>query len=124
MDTKLCIDCNINKPINNFYKSKTHSFGVMCYCKQCFNNRCIKRWIQRKIDYINLLGSKCEKCNLTLKDSHYSIFEFHHKFDQTKDYDWSKLRLKSHDKIMNELNKCALLCANCHRLEHAEFRNL
>lgn len=124
MTTKNCIDCKLDKPLKDFYKSSTHKHGVMVYCKNCFNKRCILRWINRKIKYIQLLGGKCEKCNLELKNSHYSVFEFHHKFDKSKDYDWTKLRLKSEDKIIKELNKCSLLCANCHRLEHAEFRVL
>ena len=27
---------------------------------------------------------------------------------------------KSMDKLKKEANKCELLCANCHRLEHAD----
>jgi hypothetical protein len=30
---KICIDCNIEKSIEDFYKSKDHSFGVASYCK-------------------------------------------------------------------------------------------
>lgn len=124
MDNKTCIDCNTLKPLIDFYKQKDHSFGVMSYCKKCFNKRCIHRWIKRKIKYINLYGGKCINCNLALNDSHYSVFEFHHKFNLQKEFDWSKLRLQTHDKIINELNKCSLLCANCHRMEHANFRSL
>lgn len=124
MDTKLCIDCKTDFPLENFYKQKCHSKGVMSYCKSCFNKRCILRWIQRKIKYINYMGGQCNKCKLQLSNSHYSVFEFHHKFDLSKDYDWSKLRLRNHKSILEELNKCELLCANCHRLTHAEFRSL
>lgn len=123
MITKNCTDCKITKPIEQFYKSKTHKYGVMVYCKHCFNQRCIQRWIKRKIKFINYFGGGCEKCNLKLENSHYSVFEFHHKVDHTKDFDWSKLRLMSETKIKDELSKCSLLCANCHRLEHAEIRN-
>jgi len=115
---KKCIDCKITKSTDDFYKSSTHSQGVMSYCKQCFNNRCIKRWIQRKIDAIIYLGNKCDRCNLEGTNDNYCIFDFHHLNPEEKDAEWSKLRLKSKAKIQQELDKCILLCSNCHRLEH------
>lgn len=124
MKTKTCIDCKTELPLKDFYKQKCHSQGVMSYCKKCFNKRCILRWIKRKIKYINYMGGQCKNCGLLLEKSHYSVFEFHHKFNSNKDYDWSKLRLQSHNNILKELNKCELLCANCHRLTHADFRSL
>jgi predicted HNH restriction endonuclease len=92
----------------------------MVYCKSCFNKRCVIRWIKRKIEAINLKGGKCENCGLQLQDSHYSVFEFHHRNPIEKDNDWSKLRTMSWSKIQKELDKCALLCANCHRIVHSE----
>lgn len=79
----------------------------------------IKRWINRKIKAVKSMGGQCEDCGLTLKDSHYSVFEFHHLDPSEKDYSWTKLRLRSQEAIDEELSKCALLCANCHRLRHA-----
>lgn len=93
-------------------------------CKDCFNHFCIQRWINRKVKYINLLGGKCERCGLTLNNSHYSVFEFHHVDPSTKEYVWTKLRLFSDDRIKNELDKCQLLCANCHRIVHSEKEHL
>lgn len=94
----------------------------MSMCKDCFNTYCVKRWIDRKIKYINLLGGKCKKCGLLLNNTHYSVFEFHHRDRNNKEYSWTKLRLFSDDRIMQELNKCDLLCANCHRIVHSELK--
>jgi len=115
---KICTDCKINKSLDEFYTSKTHNQGVMCYCKNCFNRRCQNRWIDRKIKAIKYKGSECIDCNLKLSDSHYAVFEFHHLDPLLKDCDWSKLRLKSWPIITTELDKCVLLCANCHRIRH------
>lgn len=117
---KYCPDCEQDKPLTDFYNSATHSQGKMYYCKKCFNIRCIKRWIQRKIDMILYYGGKCTRCDLTLEESHYSVFEFHHRNSKEKEFSWDKLRLQSIDKIKKELNKCDLLCANCHRIVHSE----
>lgn len=118
-ETKICIDCNTEKPISLFYKQKAHKHGVMSYCKDCFNKRCTERWIQRKIDAIKCKGSKCENCSLELNDYNYPVFEFHHLDPTKKEFDWSKLRLQTQTTITKELDKCQLLCANCHRLVHS-----
>lgn len=119
MAEKICTKCAKLKPTTDFYKDKTHAQKVMCYCKDCFNNLCIERWINRKIQAIKYKGSQCEKCNLKFENSHYSVFEFHHNNPKEKDYDWTKLRLRSWNSIKTELDKCKLVCANCHRLIHA-----
>jgi len=116
--TKTCIDCNETKSITNFYKAKEHKHGVMSYCSKCFSKRCIQRWINLKIEMVNYYGGECNDCNLKLEDSHYSVYEFHHLDPTQKDVSWTKLRLRSKDKIHKELSKCVLLCANCHRIRH------
>ena len=79
----------------------------------------VQRWINRKIKAVESMGGLCKDCGLTLEDSHYSIFEFHHLDSSEKGDSWTKLRLKSQEAIDKELSKCVLLCANCHRLRHA-----
>lgn len=116
---KTCTDCKLTKPITEFYACKSHSKGVMCYCKSCFNKRCQQRWVNRKLKAINYKGGQCIDCNLQLQNSHYAVFEFHHLDPSLKDYDWNKLRMTSWTIITQELDKCVLLCANCHRIRHA-----
>lgn len=118
---KTCTDCGLTKPVSDFYASKNHAFGVMCYCKICFNLRCSMRWVQRKIKAIHYKGSNCQRCNLSVKDTHYAVFEFHHLNPAHKDFNWAKLRIRPWEEIQKELDKCVLLCANCHRIVHAEL---
>ena len=120
---KLCTRCKTFKLLDDFYKSKIHSQGVMCYCKNCFNQKVVLRWIERKRKAINYKGNECTDCNLNLANSHYSVFEFHHLDPSEKDHDWTKLRLKSWTAIQMELNKCVLLCANCHRVRHSRLED-
>ena len=120
METKICCKCHLEKPLSDFYSQKHHSGGVMSMCKECFNSYCIDRWRRRKVEFITLLGGECKHCGLKLNDSNSSVFDFHHKNTSEKEYVWSKLRLFSRSRILAELAKCELLCANCHRLEHWE----
>ena len=69
----------------------------------------------RKLKAVEYLGGRCKLCG---KDYHPSIYEFHHTDPVTKDRDPSKMLSLSWDKLKTELDKCTLLCANCHRFTH------
>lgn len=76
----------------------------------------IMRWRRIKTDAIKYKGGKCVQCGY---DEHYAALDFHHRNPEEKDVSWNKLRLRSWDKIKLELDKCDLLCANCHRIIHS-----
>ncbi len=70
---------------------------------------------QRKLEAIQYLGGNCKHCGNVF---HPAVYEFHHLDPTTKDRDPSKMLSLSWERIIKELDKCLLLCANCHRLEH------
>ena len=70
---------------------------------------------KRKLEAIAYLGGKCSICH---GDFHPAVYEFHHTDPSTKDRDPSKMLQLSWKRLAAELDKCKLLCANCHRLEH------
>ena len=69
----------------------------------------------RKLEAIEYLGGKCQKCE---KKWHPSQYEFHHTNPDEKDRDPSKMMSLSKERLYAELDKCQLLCANCHRFLH------
>lgn len=123
METKYCSKCNSEKSLDEFYTQNDRPNGS-AYCKSCCNKYSIQRWIQRKIEAIQYKGGKCVDCGLSHPENHYSIFEFHHLIPAQKEMSWTKLRLHPIEKIKQELDKCDLLCANCHRVRHATSENL
>lgn len=85
---------------------------------QYYNEKRLK-WNQaRAKDYTNYKESlNCKKCNISFKGQAY-LCDFHHRDGETKEYEPSKMRYYSMEKIMKEVSKCDPLCANCHRHEH------
>lgn len=73
---------------------------------------------ERKEEAIKYLGGVCKNCG---GEFHPSIFEFHHTVPTTKDRDPSKVLNLSWKRVVAELDKCVLLCANCHRYEHNKW---
>ena len=46
--------------------------------------------------------------------------EFHHTNSKIKDSNVSKLLSRKWEVLQEELDKCILLCSNCHRIEHSK----
>lgn len=72
----------------------------------------IKQWA------IQYKGGNCENCGYNKCSE---ALEFHHKNPKEKDFSISDRNLTLHwNEIKKELDKCSLLCANCHREEHSK----
>jgi hypothetical protein len=56
----------------------------------------------------------CSKCN----DSRWFVLDFHHVDPSQKLFDLGEGTKFGKNKILNEIKKCVLLCANCHREFH------
>lgn len=67
-------------------------------------------------------GGSCKKCKYK---KCISALEFHHLDPSKKVFNLGKNgHTRSWDRIKKELDKCVLLCSNCHREEHATLDNL
>lgn len=78
-----------------------------------------KRNKQKAVDY---LGGKCLHCATAYENN--SVYDFHHVDTTTKEADPGSLLHYSWKRIVKELDKCILLCANCHRIEHNKENNV
>jgi len=67
-------------------------------------------------------GGKCSLCGYR---KCFDALEFHHLDSNSKDFGLSQAGLtRSWDRIKSELDKCILVCANCHRELHNDIRSL
>lgn len=66
---------------------------------------------------IDYLGGKCMRCGL--EDECVNLYDFHHRDPKEKDFTIGDARRRTFESLQEELDKCELLCANCHRRAHA-----
>lgn len=76
------------------------------------------RWIERKVKAVAYKGGICVDCKQTF---HPKIYHFHHRDKSAKEFGWTKLRLRNWESILKELDKCDLLCPNCHAHRHLSY---
>lgn len=80
---------------------------------------------QRRTDfnkwYLEYKSSlSCIQCGF----SHPAALDFHHRDKREKDFDPSQLiKYQNKERFLNEVEKCDVLCANCHRILHYNERN-
>lgn len=101
--TKTCIECG--KSTNNkggYLRCSTHY--------SLYKRRIVKQ------ELIEKLGGKCVKCNGVFPQA---VFDFHHISNKLFGIS-NEILNKSKAEIFKEAEKCILLCANCHRIHHAE----
>jgi len=76
----------------------------------------------KKARAIDLMGGRCNGCLIVVPDS---LFEFHHWDAHEKKFGISRDGMsRPWEAIAEELLKCVMLCANCHREVHAGARVL
>jgi hypothetical protein len=110
-----CSVCNLIYPatLEYFFERKKGSI-LRGECKGCHKAKVNKRNSNGKEYFVNLLGGKCSICGY---NKCLAALDFHH--INEKQFTPSKLlKLIDRDKAYEEIKKCILLCANCHREEH------
>lgn len=115
---KICTQCKIGKPLSEYYaKGKKTESRLQAECKTCFNKRMARRWENYKIRFIEIKGEHCS-CSICGYNKCLAALEFHHLDSEEKDFQISKGYSYSFERIKKELEKCILVCANCHREIH------
>lgn len=94
-------------------KSKVNGTGR---CKKCNVERILKHRRDRKIFLVEYAGGKCCKCGY---NKNVKALEFHHVDPETKEYTLGQGGVcRDLERDKKEVDKCVLLCSNCHKEEH------
>ena len=132
----VCMSCGRELPITDFvFKDKKHNRRAprckdcdredkrISYAKHYENNR--EKFIQRRKEFESSnkdFARERKKCGcLIYGEKDIACLDFHHLGDKEFTIS-SEMRNKSKEAIQAEIDKCVVLCANCHRKLH--FYNL
>lgn len=88
-------------------------------CKPCRVDAVQRRRAKIKKLAVEYLGGCCVVCGYS---RYLGALEFHHRNPNEKDFEINSSL--GWDKISVELDKCDLLCANCHREVHNDLRSI
>lgn len=89
-------------------------------CRECVVRKTFEKRRRTKQLAVNYKGGSCEICGY---NKCLEALDFHHIDPCTKDGNIANLLTKclSIDRLKNELDKCQLLCRNCHAEAHNRF---
>ena len=105
-----CSKCGKELSEKHFYKTDLKNKAIknrICICKNC-----LKEKRNNTHEYIQRFKDKCICCG----ESDVACLDFHHLNDKYESL--SHMNSHSTDTINKEINKCVILCANCHRKLH------
>lgn len=125
---RICIGCKKSEKEMDFYKQKS-----VKYCKECFkqymrekhkngyNVKTNERTRNRRLKHITAVTKikkqigKCACC----PETEVACFVLHHLDPTQKDFGIGENIVRSWKLIINEIEKCVVVCCNCHAKIHA-----
>ena len=133
---KKCSRCKNDKEPAEFRKNSKAHDGLSVWCRPCFaeyervryqngdrarkeTNRARTTEKNREALWEYLSTTPCVDCGI----SDPRVLEFDHKDALTKTSNVCEMLGNSWSRIMDEINKCDVRCANCHRIRTQEQFN-
>jgi hypothetical protein len=110
MDTKYCPQCKKDVDTSQF-TIRTRG-GLGGWCRKCVQRKNTESRRKRKRLLVEYKGGRCELCGY---DKFYGALDFHHKDPLEKKIRIAQMSLISFERLKPEIDKCMLLCADCHR---------
>jgi len=127
MDTKYCPKCRDTKATDEFARNKARPDGLAASCKKCNSDykklhyavnkdKVVAKVKARKQELIDKCWKyksehACADCGLVDP----VVMEFDHISDKTMGIAEMVQQGYSWDNVLKEIEKCELVCANCHR---------
>ena len=125
---KTCSQCKVGKPISEFNFKNTAAGVHQSYCKECgkrltrshyrnnkrqYLDRNVRSYMKRRELVRQLKSCPCADCGVQYP---YYVMDFDHREGETKEYQLNRIDRMTTRAILNEIKKCDVVCANCHRV--------
>lgn len=85
--------------------------GRFTQCKKCRRREQNNTTRKYKLTLVGYKGGKCELCGY---NKCIASLDFHHKDPSQKDPKWTNMRRWNPERVKKEVDKCQLVCRNCH----------
>ncbi len=127
---KLCLKCNVEKDVTEFHKNKSKPDGLQVHCKSCkklvdalhyknFTPEQKHRRDKNRSESKQVIKDYKKGCIcLICGESEPCCLDFHHLRDKKVNVSQMGGQGFSEKLILEEISKCIVLCANCHRKIH------
>lgn len=117
METKICTKCKKELPIEDFNWRNKDKGTRRSECKYCHTSFMKKIYEDKKKLVANIKSQlKCQKCG----ESKEYMLDFHHLDPNEKETTIARMtsNLYKINRVLDEIQKCIVLCSNCHREFH------
>ena len=117
METKICIKCGKELPIEDFNWRNKEKGTRRSECKTCYADFMKEVYENKKKTVAEIKKNlKCSKCG---EEREYCL-DFHHADLNEKENTIARMTSNNYrlDTVLNEIKKCIVLCSNCHREFH------
>jgi len=133
---KTCKKCGVTKPLKDFAKNRRRKDGLQDWCRACIKIRDANQYKNNKDRFASwsknrrlsvrkkvfeyLLSHPCVECG----ERDIIVLEFDHRAQYTKRFDvMSATHGHSWKTVFAEIQKCDVVCANCHKRRTAKMLN-
>ena len=124
MSLRTCRVCGLKSDdLNLFVKHASAKYEHENLCLRCKQQQTSLTYKARR-EYVNVLksGKPCSICGQTFPSI---CMDFHHITPDNKDGNVGEM-IRDHlsmNRILQEIDKCMLVCSNCHRILHQDERD-
>ena len=116
-EKKTCTQCGKLLPLTQFYKNGKRLYSCCMDCHKANIKKAYDEKVKAVSDYKREKG--CRKCG----EKRAYLLDFHHRNPKEKDFVISNKARCKLETLIEEISKCDVLCANCHREWHYLIEN-
>ncbi len=128
---KICTICKVNKTRENFAKNRSRSDGIQNICRPCKKKydavyfqkykqeQLVRNRKHRKEQRLVINEAKAKIGCAFCEEFDFCCLDFHHCNGDKKQCVSTMFGRVGIEKLWAEIEKCEVVCANCHRKLHA-----